>query len=195
MLKLSKVAKDLGVTKCTLWNWRKAGKIEFHKIGGLNYIDIDTYHKLLGIKKEKTERTIIYCRVSSSKNKENLKSQIERVTNYCINNGYKISKIVKEYGSGLNDARPGLIKLLKEQNFTRLVVEHKDRLSRSGFNYIKTCLEFNGIEIDVINEAEDDEENIVQDFVSIVTAYCAKIYGKRRSKRKTETLIKKLKED
>jgi putative resolvase len=192
-LKLSKVAKDLNVTKQTLWNWKNKGLIEFHKVGSINFIDKDTYNDLLGIKNSTKNRVAIYCRVSSPANKGNLDLQVERVKAYCIAKGYTISKVCKEFASGLNDVRPGLIKLLQEQDFSILVVEHKDRLTRSGFNYIKTLLEFNQIKVEVINETEDDEQNIVNDFVSIITSYCARIYGRRRSRRKTEQLIEELK--
>lgn len=68
-------------------------------------------------------------------------------------------------------------------------MEHKDRLSRFGFNYIK--LLFHG-EIVVINETEEKESELVEDLVSIITSFCARIYGNRRSKRKTEKIIKEL---
>jgi len=85
--------------------------------------------------------------------------------------------------------------LLEKQNYTKLVVEHKDRLSRLGFNYIEVLLKQQGITIEVINNVDTDEEDIIQDFVSIITSYCARIYGKRRSKRKTEKIIEELKKD
>lgn len=49
--------------------------------------------------------------------------------------------------------------------------------------------------IEIINESENDKEDLIQDFVSIITSFCAKIYGQRRSKRKTEKLIQQLKEN
>lgn len=64
------------------------------------------------------------------------------------------------------------------------MVEHKDRLTRFGFNYYTNTL-FNG-EIVVVNGVETDEEDIIQDLTSIITSFCARIYEKRRSKRKTE---------
>jgi predicted site-specific integrase-resolvase len=103
-----------------------------------------------------------------------------------------VSEIIQEFGSGINDKRPKLEKLLKQQNFTKLVVEHKDRLTRVGFNYINTLLNFNQIEVEVVNPSEDDKEDLIQDFISIITSYCARIYGNRRSKRKTEKLIMEL---
>jgi predicted site-specific integrase-resolvase len=100
---------------------------------------------------------------------------------------------VKECAIGLNDNRPKLLKILRERKATKIVVEHKDRLTRFGFNYIKTL--FPECEIVIINECLDDKEDLMSDFISIVTSYCARIYGNRRSKRKTEKLIKELQND
>jgi putative resolvase len=191
MRKLSDVARDLKITKMTLWNWMYAGKIKFHKIGSMNYIDNDTYNELLHIDK-KQESVVIYTRVSSTENKTNLQTQTDRLVSYCNAKGYKVSKIVSEFGSGLNDKRPKLEKLLKEQDFTRIVVEHKDRLTRFGFNYIETLLNKNGIEIEVVNCVQDEKHDLIQDFVSVITSFSARIYGQRRSKRKTEQLITEL---
>ena len=71
-------------------------------------------------------------------------------------------------------------------------MEHKDRLTRFGFNYIKILFEESGMEIEVINESENDKDDLMQDFVSIITSFCARLYGLRRSKRKTEQLLKEL---
>jgi predicted site-specific integrase-resolvase len=75
---------------------------------------------------------------------------------------------------------------------TRIVVEHKDRLTRFGFNYLDKLLAMQGRKIEVINLAENGKEDLVQDFVSIVTSFCARLYGQRRSKRKTERIIAEL---
>jgi predicted site-specific integrase-resolvase len=196
--KITDVATQLGVSRATLYNWRKSGIIEFEKSesGGLNFISENTYNKLLNIEKETLEeKVIIYCRVSSTVNKKNLYTQKERLINYCNAKGYQIYKIIEEFGSGINDKRPKLQKLLEEQDFTKIVVEHKDRLSRLGFNYLEVLLNKSNKKIEVVNSVDTDEEDIIQDFVSIITSYCARIYGKRRSKRKTEKLIKELKDE
>jgi predicted site-specific integrase-resolvase len=136
--------------------------------------------------------TIVYARVSSSENKPNLDSQADRISSFCSAKGWVVNEIVKECASGLNDSRPKLQKVLKNKQVTRIVVEHKDRLTRFGFEYIHTL--FDG-EIVVINEAKDDKEDLIQDFTSLVTSFCARIYGKKRSLRKTEQLIKELQND
>jgi predicted site-specific integrase-resolvase len=197
LIPISKLAKDLNVNIRTIWNWYYQNKIQFIKneMNTRNYVSCDTYNNLLNIKNDKKENVIIYCRVSSSQNKDNLESQAERLKNYCIINGYKINNIIKEIGSGLNDNRPKLLSILNDTSITKIVVEHKDRLTRVGFNYIETLLNNNNIQIEVVNNSQDDEENIINDFVSIITSYCARIYGKRRSKRKTEELLRALKND
>ena len=192
-IKLSKLARDLGVTKTTLYNWRREGKIEFvQSRTGRNFVTLKTYNTLLGIKEKKEEGVVIYCRVSSTVNKINLQTQKERLVNYCNAKGYQVIRVVEEFGSGINDKRPKLEKLLREQDFTRLVVEHKDRLTRLGFNYIDVLLAKNNIEVEVVNLVDTDQEDLIQDFISIITSYCARIYGKRRSRRKTEKLVEEL---
>lgn len=194
LIKLTKLAKDFGINRDTLYNWKKNGKIEFIKSPtGLNFVTEETYNNLLGISNVKSEDIVIYCRVSSTVNKSNLESQKERMIQYCIQKGYMIKDVICEFGSGLNDRRPKLERLLKEQNFSKLVIEHKDRLTRFGFNYIEKLLNKNGIYIEIVNQVSNDQEDIIQDFVSIITSYCAKIYGKRRKKRKTLEIIKELK--
>ena len=71
-------------------------------------------------------------------------------------------------------------------------MEHKDRLTRFGYNYLEQLLKMQDRRIEVINLAESGKEDLIQDFVSIVTSFCAHLYGQRRSKRKTERLIAEL---
>lgn len=80
-------------------------------------------------------------------------------------------KVIKEIGSGLNDERKGLISLLKDKSINLIIVEHKDRLTRFGFNYIETLLENKNRKIEVINPPENHKEDLVADFVSIITSF------------------------
>jgi len=75
---------------------------------------------------------------------------VERVKNYAISNGFTINHIVKEVGSGVNDNRAKLIKLLNRADWNTLIVEHSDRLTRFGFNYIKVLLELNNKKVVVM---------------------------------------------
>ena len=176
IMKLSDYAKSLGVTYRTAWNWFKAGSIE-----GAYQLPSGTV-----IIPEKTENTtnkygvILYARTSSSQNKELLDNQARRLEEYAIAKGYKIKQIIKEFGSGLNDNRKLLSQVLKENKYDKIIVEHKDRLTRFGFNYIQILT---GGKIEVINESKEDDEDITQDLISIIHCFSARIYGLRRSKR------------
>lgn len=142
--------------------------------------------------KKLTDAVGIYARVSSSENKGNLERQKERLENYCAARGYKILRTVTEIGSGLNDKRPKLENLLTDESIKLIVVEHSDRLARFGLNYIQKLLELQGRKIEVINEQSNDRDDLMQDFVSIITSFCARLYGMRRNKRRTEQIIQEL---
>lgn len=143
---------------------------------------------------DKPDYVVVYSRVSSSENRSNLDSQADRVSAFCNAKGWVVEQVIKECASGLNDNRPKLLKILNESRVTKIVVEHKDRLTRFGFNYIKTLFPGEIIVINKTNETNSENE-LMQDFVSLVTSFCARLYGRRRTKRKTEELIKKLNEE
>ena len=185
--KISQYAKRYGVSTRTVWNWMYNGKVKFEREPDGKHIRIieDEDKKL-------TDAVGIYARVSSSENKGNLERQKERLENYCAARGYKIMRIVTEIGSGLNDKRPKLENLLTDESIKLIVVEHSDRLARFGLNYIQKLLELQGRKIEVINEQSNDRDDLMQDFVSIITSFCARLYGMRRNKRRTEQIIQEL---
>jgi len=188
--RLQVYADEMGVCYKTAWNWFKEGKIDAYKTpSGSIFVN----EKECIPKKE--EYIVIYARVSSTQNKNNLDSQADRLTQYAIAKGYQIKEVIKEIGSGINDNRTKLNKLLENEKPTKIIVEHKDRLTRLGFNYISTLLKRVDCEIEVVNEVDNDKEDIIQDFTSIITSFCARIYGQRRNKRKTEKLIRELNQD
>jgi predicted site-specific integrase-resolvase len=186
-VELSTWAKNNGLTYRGAYGLFKTGKLS-------NAYQLESGTILIKEiqKEQKPEYVVVYSRVSSSQNKTNLDSQAKRVSQFCNAKGWVVSEVVKECASGLNDNRPKLQKILTNPKVTKIVVEHKDRLTRFGFNYIK--LLFQG-DLIVINEVSENEQDLMQDFVSLVTSFCARLYGKRRSKRKTETLIKQLNND
>ena len=181
-MKVSEYAKQNSVTKMTVYRMVKQGKIP-HKVLPTGTIVI------LEEKSTKPAYTVVYCRVSSSQNKANLATQADRIVSFCNANGWGVDEVIKECASGLNDTRPKLCKILKDNKATRIVVEHKDRLTRFGFNYITILSE---AKIVVINKVDDDKADLMQDFVSLVASFCARLYGRRRTKRKIEKLIKQL---
>jgi predicted site-specific integrase-resolvase len=186
-MKLSTYAKKKGISYLTaLRHWQK-GYLQGEQLASGTIIIFEA-EKISQI----VTKVILYARVSSGENKSNLESQLERLRLFAAAKGYEVKKEVKEIGSGLNDKRPLLEKILVSNDWDILVVEHKDRLARFGINYMSVLLEKLGKKIEIINTVQDSKDDLMQDFVSIITSFTARLYGLRRSKRKTEELIKNL---
>ena len=131
-MKLSQWAKKNSVTYTTALSHFNKGLIK-----GAYQLSTGTIVTPVESVTPKKDYLVIYARVSSSENKTNLDAQAERLIQFCTANGWTIDEVIKECASGLNDERPKLLKLFKERKATKIVVEHKDRLTRFGFNYIK----------------------------------------------------------
>jgi predicted site-specific integrase-resolvase len=191
-MKLSDYAKQQGVRYETAWRWFRDGKIQGRRVGA-HTILIDEPTRV-SVPSSKPQ-TVAYTRVSSAENKTNLDSQAERLVAYCTARGYQVGKVVKEIGSGVNDNRPKFLALLADPSVGRIVIEHKDRGTRFGFRYIETLLQTYGREIEVVNQAENGTEDLLSDLTSIVYSFCARLYGQRRAKRKTERIVQELEAD
>ena len=186
MKTLKQYASEHGIRYRAAWNRFRIGKIE----GAFK----DEYGKILIPDTAVTNPYVVcYARVSSSENRGNLDKQADRLVAYANAKGYAVKDVIKECGSGLNDSRRGLLRLLNNSVVTRIVVEHKDRLTRFGFVYLEQWMQSRGCTIEVINEAASDKDDLMQDFVSLVTSFTARLYGLRRSRRRTERLIEELK--
>ena len=186
-MKLSQYAKKIGITWRTAYSHFKAGSVQ-----GAYQLPSGTIIVPDDIIADVSEHVVVYARVSSADNKSNLESQAERVVQFCNARGWQVHEVIKECASGLNDTRPKLQKILKTRRATKIVVEHKDRLTRFGFEYIKTL--FPECDVVVVNVVED-KDDLMQDFVGLVTSFCARLYGQRRTKRNTEKLIQALNEN
>ena len=184
IIKLSEYAKREGIGYRAAWNRYKAGKIHNafeNENGGIMINRLQ--------KENKPPYTIVYARVSTNEQKKDLEGQAKRCIDFANANGLSVNKVVKEIASGLNDERPKLNDLLNDENITTIIVEHKDRLTRFGFNYIKTLLEQRPCNILVVNTVDTEKEDLMQDFISVITSFCARIYSKRRTKKQVEKII------
>lgn len=186
-VKLSQYARDNGLTYRTALRHYHDGLIEGEQLPtGSIFVHVPE------IASPPRRGVALYARVSSSENKDNLARQQARLEDYAAAKGYTIQHSIAEIGSGLNDQRPKLVKLLQDDSWGTLVVEHKDRLTRFGFNYLEVLLTKEGRNIEVINVSED-KDDLMEDFVSIITSFCARLYGKRRTRRMTEKIIEEVK--
>ena len=175
---------------------------EYAKKMSLNVRTVYRYYhngKIKGYQDKETGTIFILNPFKNKNNEDNLKNKVvlyARVSLivFASAKGYQIVKEIKDIGSGLNDNCSKLNELFEKElnNFEILLVEHKDRLTRFGFNYIDILLKSHNKKIEVINLVDNNKEDLIQDFVSVITSFCARIYSQRISKRKVEKLIKEL---
>lgn len=185
-MRLTEYARKLGVTYRTAWSWFKDGKIEgAYKTpsGSIIIIDENKAKEECGV--------VLYARTSSSQNKKLLDDQSKRLEAYAIAKGYKIRKVVKEFGSGLNDGRKQLEYILKENKFDKIIIEHKDRLTRFGFNWFQVLT---NNRIEVIYDSKERDEDLVQDLISIIHSFSARLYGQRKAKRLNYDITKTIRD-
>ena len=187
---LNQYAENHCVTYRTAWNRHKAGKIPG------SFVD-ETGHVLIRQSEGfDVMKCAIYTRVSSNENKKNLDAQARRMEEFATARGFVIHKTVKEVGSGVNDNRKKLHSLLEDDSdWGVMIVEHKDRLTRFGFNYIEALMKKQGRSILVVNATEDERNDLIQDFVSVIYSFAARPYSLCRSKCKTEKIIRYLKSE
>ncbi len=181
-MKLSAYAKQHGISYKTAWRWYKAGQLDAYKTATGTVIVRDPQQI-----RAHTGRIALYARVSSIGQKEDLDRQLVRLKDYAAARGYQVSKEVTEIASGLNDTRPKLDKLLADASIGTIIVENRDRLTRFGSHYIETLLEAQGRHIEMVFQSDTGDE-LVDDFVSVITSMAARIYGRRQSKRRAEKI-------
>lgn len=195
MLSIKDACKILAVSDETLRNWERDGKIKpSYTQGGhrrYNKVDIE---KLAGIYVEPEppstgDRVALYCRVSShdQKQKGDLERQVGRVTREAIKRRYRIIEVFEEVGSGMNDNRTKLKKLcqlVEKKEVDIVLIEHKDRLSRFCINYLIRYFSSYGVKIEWVNESigTSYEQELVDDILSLMASFSARIYGRRSHK-------------
>ena len=191
-MKLSQYAKTVGVTYRTAFRWWQNGHIKGFQLPSGTIVVTEGQDQ----SETKPEGLVaIYTRVSSHEHRANLERQARRLEDYCAAKGYRVQKVVKEIGSGVNDNRTKLLALLEDQRLTTIVVEHKDRATRFGFRSVEVLLRGQGRTLEVVNLAENDREDLLHDLVSVIYSFAARLYGQRRAKRKTEAIVAQLKQE
>jgi len=182
-MKLSKWAKDKGITYCTALRWYHKGLIE-------NSRQLETGTILVepdSVKIKKQLRVCAYARVSSYERKACLDGQLERCVAFASAIGLSVDKTYKEIASGMNDNRRMFWNMI-ESSPTHIIVEHKDRLTRFGFNYLETLLQKLGCEIVVVNKDTENEADLMKDLISVITSFCCRLYGLRRGSKKAKKI-------
>jgi excisionase family DNA binding protein len=189
-LRPEEASRLLKVTVQTLINWDKKGLIKCVRTKGNHrrFLHSDIIKRIPGNKKHH-KRNICYCRVSTRSQKEDLERQVE-----FFRNQYPNHEIIKDFGSGINFKRKGFKTLVDEGikgNIEEIVVTHKDRLCRFGFELIENIIQTHSDgKIVVLNKQQTSpQEELVTDLISIITVFSSRLYGLR-----SHSLKKKIKE-
>ncbi|MFF5115216.1 IS607 family transposase, partial [Streptosporangium sp. NPDC000509] len=157
-----------GVSYQTAWRWVKSGKmpVAVHQAPSGTWI-VEEPAATVG-------RVVAYCRVSSGDQKGDLDRQAVRVVEGANALGLAVGEVVKEIGSGLNDTRRKLHRLLADPTAAVIVVEHRDRLARFGVEHL---------------QPQESADDLVRDMTEVLTSMCARLYGRRSAKRRAELAV------
>lgn len=191
LLTIKEAGEYLNVSKITLQRWDNSGKLKAVRTeGGHRRYRISDLEKVAGIEKEnvETKKEIIvatYARCSTPDQKAHgdIDRQSQRITEYCVKKGYKIEHIIKDMGSGLNDKRKGFLKLCNlvvDGKIDKVVIEHKDRLTRFQYNLIEFFFKSYGVDIELLDNKEyTEQEELVNDMMMLIASFSGKVYSLR----------------
>jgi len=167
-MKLSVWAKEQGISYKTAWRWWKAGTMPVPVVQLPSGTVIVHESKVIG------GGVALYARVSSAEQKTDLDRQLARLLEFAIAQKMPIVASVKEIGSGLDGQRKGMMRLLGNAQVQTILVEHRDRLMRFGFEYVESAL-----------AAQD----IVRDLHEVIVSMCSRLYGKRSAKNRAQKAL------
>lgn len=184
LVSIAVMAASYGVSTSTIRRWEREGKLKsaIRTLGGHRRYSISD---LLGHHQHPTfqRKTILYCRVSSSDQREDLDRQSARLDEYAKHNGWD-GEVISDLGSGLKYEKKGLRKLLQmilKGQVERLVLTHKDRLLRFGSELVFQLCDHFQTEVIIIEDAlpASFEAELTADVIELMTVFCARLYGRR----------------
>lgn len=149
--------------------------------------------EFLGESGDLADRVALYARVSGSGQKADLEAQLGRLSVFAASSKLTVVVAVGEIGSGLNGHRPKLMKLLADPSIKTIIVEHRDRLMGFGVEYVEAALRAQGRRLVVVDQGEVHDD-LVQDMIEVLTAFCARLYGRRSAKNKAHKALKAVQE-
>ena len=184
-------AEMIGVSVKTLQRWDKEGKLKAYRTPtDRRYYTHKQYVDYMGDSNSKNGKTVIYTRVSTSNQKDDLNNQVEFLKQFANARGIIVDEIFEDIGSGLNYNRKKWNKLIEDCMLgliKTIIVAHKDRFIRFGYDWFERFLKSNGVEIIVVNnEKASPEQELVNDLISIIHVFSCRIYGLRKYKKQIE---------
>jgi putative resolvase len=207
LYRMSEAARILDVTVKTLQRWDHSGKAAFTRTpNGRRRLPESELNRLMGnsISETSHKNLIIYARVSSyeQKMKGDLQRQIDFIKGKMDLDSYEQVTMIEDVGSGLNDKRNGLLKVMQLAQkglVSDVAIRSCDRLTRFGFHYLQIYFESHHVKLHILDDQTDKkfiQEEIMEDLITIITSLSGKLYGIRSHKNKiVEEKVKGVLED
>jgi putative resolvase len=186
-------AKLISRTTQTLQRWDRVGILKAHRTPtNRRYYTHDQYLQVTG-QKVVERKIVVYYRVSSTAQKADLASQKAALEQFCIAAGKPVGLWLQDVGSGLNYKRKNfvlLMEMVERGEVSEIVIAHKDRLVRFGYEWFEKFCQDHGTSVTVMNaESLSPEAEMTQDLLSIIHCFSSRLYGLRRYKKKITELI------
>lgn len=188
-------AKKINRSLGTLRIWDKNGKLPAKRLpSGHRYYTEEDLNRALNLEKpEIKKKTVIYTRVSSPKQKQDLIRQREAMEQFCLARGYVIDEVIEEIGGGLNYTRPQFLRLMQmieNREVKILVIAFKDRLCRFGFEYFEHYLNSHEGQLIVANaQILSPQQELIEDLLAVVHSFSCRLYGLRKYKKEINSII------
>lgn len=187
-MKPGEMAKRLNITT-TLRNWDRSGKLPAKRIiSNQRYYTENDYLKAINVAPQDSRINVIYARVSTHNQKDDLNDQVKFLQDYANAKGVIVDQIITDIGSGLNYKRKKwnhLLDSVMDSQINTIYIAFPDRFIRFGFNWFKSLCEKFGTTIVVVNnEKLAPEAEVVQDLISIIHVFSCRVYGLRKYKKK-----------
>ena len=195
-LSIGKVSELMGVSPSTLrrWDHKKQFCSSFKTAGKhRRYLLNDILQFINKIAKPEIKITIkpkpqaiIYCRISSSKQRKDLQTQQLHLEHFVKKKDWELCQVYKDIGSGLNDNRAGLLRLIRDLPVLqpqKLVISYPDRLARFGLRLIQQICNFFQIKIVCTHVSETTpslESQLTHDVIAMLTSFAGKLHRSRR---------------
>ena len=183
LVNLKQWALEQGVHPVTAYRWFREGKLPVPARRAGRLILVDPVPQPMP-----TGTVVAYCRVSSADQKDDLERQVGRVVAGATERGLAVGQVVSEVGAGMNGPRRKLTRLLSDPGVTVIVVEHRDRLTRFGFEHLAASMAACGRRVVVLEDSETTSD-LVRDVTEVLTWLCARLYGQRSAARRAARAV------
>lgn len=193
--KPNQFAKMISVSVSTLRRWDNEGVLKARRTQTNHryYTDEDIQGYKEAKDSGKKKLTLVYCRVSSANQRDDLKSQQLAMEQFCLAKGLVVDEYLSEVGGGMNFKRPILLDIMNKienEEVATLVIAHKDRLCRFGFEFFEHFAKEHGCNLVVVNQPSlSPQEEMVEDMLSIVDAFSNRLDGLRKHKKEIKEFI------